>query len=143
MLIALGLTLVTAAAQVRHLAAPGITTVDVPVEAASFYTEHLAQALARHGLLVMTPKQLEAVLGLERQKQLLGCAESSCMVELANALGVDGLLLGEIGRFGERYQINLKIVSAIEGLNLGRGGGRQAVDFCIGHITHTSNQSHQ
>ena len=115
---------VLAAAPVQHLAAPGITTVDGKAEEATFYTEHLAQALGRRGVTVMTPKQLAAVIGLERQKELAGCSDTGCMVELANGLGVDGLLLGEVGRFGERYQVNLKVVAAADAKLLASWSGR-------------------
>ena len=62
-----------------------------------------------------TSKDMQSLLGLERQKQLLGCSDHSCMVEIANALGVDALAGGEIAKLGEVFQVNLKIISATSG----------------------------
>jgi hypothetical protein len=41
----------------------------------------------------------------------MGCDESAtnCMAELADALGVDGVITGSIGQFGPTYQANLVI----------------------------------
>jgi hypothetical protein len=63
---------------------------------------------------------MAAILGLERQKQLLGCtdASSSCMAELASALGVDAILAGELAKLGSTYQLDLKVLSAKDGARL-------------------------
>ena len=99
------------AAQAHRLAAPGLSGLDVPADAMVFYNEHLSLSLARRGVDVMTAKQIETLVGIERQRQLLGCSDQSCMAELADALGADTVLTGQIGRFGESYQLNFKIIS--------------------------------
>jgi hypothetical protein len=38
---------------------------------------------------LVTPRQLAAVLSVERQKQLMGCTDESCLVEIAGALSAD------------------------------------------------------
>ncbi len=95
------------------LALPGLGAQGFSREQADFFTEHLALALRQQGLEVVTPREIGALLGLERQKQLLGCSDGadSCTVELANALGADGVLLGDVGRLGDRIQINLKVLN--------------------------------
>ena len=53
------------------------------------------------------------MLGLERQKQLLGCADSSaCVTEIAAALGTDAVLIGDVALFGKRYVATLKVLRA-------------------------------
>jgi hypothetical protein len=101
---------------------------------ADLYSEHVATQLAGRGFQVSTAKQIAAVLGLERQKQLVGCSDSasSCFAELANALGVDGILVGEIGRLDETtHQVSLKVVDSVTGRLLAsssaRAAGRAAV----------------
>lgn len=109
------------------VAAPGLSIVNLKPELREFLTEHLAQELSKHGVQVVTPKQIETILGLERQKELLGCAEgNSCAVELANALGVDALLTGEIGKLGEQIQVNLKVISPVNTKQLAAWTGRVA-----------------
>ena len=102
------------------LASPALTGINMKPEELTFYTDHLAQQLGFHNLRVITSSEIQQLLGFERQKQLLGCAESSssCQAELANALGVDGLVTGSIGRIGKTLQINLKILRADDGAPL-------------------------
>lgn len=96
-----------------NLALPGLSAQGFSREQAEFFTEHLALALRQQGVDVVTPREIGALLGLERQKQLLGCSDGadSCTVELANALGADGVLLGDVGKVGDRIQINLKVLN--------------------------------
>jgi len=68
-------------------------------------------------LTVTTERDVQQLLGLERQKQLLGCAEDamSCAAELAGALGVDGLLSGAVTRTPTGYLLNIKVTKAKDG----------------------------
>ncbi|HVE83386.1 MAG TPA: hypothetical protein VND93_11085, partial [Myxococcales bacterium] len=101
------------------LAAPGLTGLNVNAEELEFYTEHLAQQLTLAGVQVITGKQISSLLGLERQKQLLGCKEgSACMAELASALGVDGVVTGSVGKLEKSYRVNVSIVAASDGRSL-------------------------
>ncbi len=99
------------------LAAPSFGAVNIDPEAASFYTDHVAQRLRRLGLQVVTAREIALLLGIERQKQLLGCSEdaSECMIELANALGAEATMMGDIGRFEDVYQVNVKVLSSSNG----------------------------
>ncbi|MFL5318816.1 MAG: hypothetical protein ACJ790_04110 [Myxococcaceae bacterium] len=103
-----------------QLAAPVITGPNISVEEQTFYTDHLAQQLGFRGVRVTTQSEIQQLLGFERQKQLLGCSDtsSSCMAELANALGVDGIVTGSIGKIGKLFAINLKVIAAENGAPL-------------------------
>ncbi len=114
--IAMALALAAApAAQPIKLAAPGLTPLNLSADEARFYSDHLAQQLAVKGIRVVTPSEITALLGLQRQKDLMGCSESSCIAELAGALGVDGIITGNLGKFGKEYQLNIKILDARDG----------------------------
>ena len=96
-----------AAGPVPKLAAPGLNGVGLDAAFAGFAGEHLAQQLREAGLEVVTGSEIGAVLGIERQKQLLGCsAGASCMTELANALGADGVVLGDLAQVGSKIAMN-------------------------------------
>ncbi|MDQ3263518.1 MAG: hypothetical protein M3Y59_07660 [Myxococcota bacterium] len=97
------------------LAAPGFQAVQLPEDVVRFYSEHFAQQLVLQGLGVVTQQQISALVGLERQKQLVGCSDESCMAELAGALGVDAMITGSIGKLGAAYQVNVSIISAKDG----------------------------
>lgn len=108
------------------LAVPGLQGVNVTEEALTFYAEHLAQNLRAPGLMVVTAREIRTLLGFERQKELLGCndAASSCLAELANALGVDAVVIGDVARFGDTFQINAKVVSASDATLLAQSARR-------------------
>jgi hypothetical protein len=50
----------------------------------------------------------------------MGCkdAATSCMAELAAALGVDGVVTGSVGKFETSYRVNVSIVAASDGHTL-------------------------
>ncbi len=96
------------------LAATGFQFVNITPELATFCSEHFAQQLTMEGIRVTTPNEIATMLGFERQKELMGCSDksTSCLAELANALGVDGLVTGTVGKFGKTYQVNIKVLNA-------------------------------
>jgi hypothetical protein len=103
--------LVAGVAPVR-LASTGFNAVNVPADVATLYGETFVNKLGATGdLVVLTPKDLSALVGLERQRELIGCAESHCVAELAGALGVDGVIRGDVAHLGSSWQLNIRIVS--------------------------------
>lgn len=69
--------------------------------------------LENAGLSVVAPKDVAAVLGLERQKMLIGCTEeASCLAEIAGALGVDAILYGCVVKAGSGFTVTLRAVGA-------------------------------
>jgi hypothetical protein len=101
-----------------RVAAPNWRVVNTRPELADFYADRLAQALRKQGVQVVTSNEIAAALSSERQKQLLGCTEesSSCLVELGNALGVDGTLMVSFARLDESsYEANVKVISSSTG----------------------------
>lgn len=102
------------------LAAPTLSGSNMKPDELTFFTDHLAQQLGFHNLRVITSSEIQQLLGFERQKELLGCADNSasCQAELANALGVDALVTGGMGRVGKSVQINLKIIKPEDGTPL-------------------------
>lgn len=70
--LALLVTLGAAPAGPVKIAAPLLEGVNLSDELTAFYSDHLAQQLASHGLKVTNPRDVGQVLGLERQRELLG-----------------------------------------------------------------------
>ena len=103
-------------AEPTRVAVAQLQGVNVSSETLSFYAEHLASSLRAPGLNVITAREISTLLGLERQKQLLGCGEAStsCIAELANALGVDAIVVGDVARFEKTSQINVKVLNAAD-----------------------------
>lgn len=80
----------------------------------------VASDAASFPVKVIAGSDLQAVLGFERQKQLLGCTDSNCLAELGGALGVEYLLLTEVGLAGGRWLITVNLLDAVKGTSLKR-----------------------
>lgn len=122
--VALWAVLALSPAEVK-LAAPGLTTSGgIDEKLAAPLTDHLAQSF--EGVAVVTQRDISALLGLERQKQLLGCSDaaSSCMAELGAALGVHGIVLGDVVKLGKTVQVNLRILDPVSGKKLAASSER-------------------
>jgi hypothetical protein len=115
-------------AQPLKLAAPGLRAVGIEEKKVAVFSDYLAQQLSLYGIRVTTEAEVQALLGLERQRQLLGCTDdsASCMAELAGALGVDGLITGNVARIDKGYVLTLKIIRAGDGAPMGSYSGRVA-----------------
>ncbi len=107
------LTLLAAAHPVR-LAAPGLTFANIGARDGEAYQSYFVnQMQLAGGVTVVTQAEIAALLGLERQKQLLGCEEASaasCMAELGGALGAEGLVVGNISKLGGSFLLDVKVV---------------------------------
>lgn len=114
----LTLALVLAAAPVK-VTAHSFTTAAADAERAGVWSERFAEVLRRNPRLEVTSAaDIQQLLGVERQRALLGCetAGPSCLTEIANALGAEGLLVGSITRSGsEEFVVALKILRTSTG----------------------------
>ncbi len=85
----------------------------VDAQTAKVFDEALAGELRRHaGLSVITQADVAALLGVERQRQMLGCAEAGCIAEIGGALGADRVVHGSVGRVGSSLVVNLASLDA-------------------------------
>jgi len=127
------LALLAANPTVTKLASPGLTAINLDKKTADFFSDHFAQQLVVRGFTVTTQSEISAVLGLERQKQLLGCSSESpsCLAELAGALGVDALITGSLGKFEGGYAVNIKIIGASSGATVAAFAGRLKNDDAV------------
>ena len=71
-------------------------------------------------LRVTTSEQVKAMLGLEKQRALLGCGESGCLTEISGALGVRYLLQGRLDRYGKKFVLSAGLYDTRSGLALAR-----------------------
>jgi TolB-like protein len=79
--------------------------------------------IAKRGYFTPTSmKELQTMLGVERQKQLMGCSEaaSQCMAELADAIGARFVLNGSLTRLGDAFQLALQVIDTTKAQPIGR-----------------------
>jgi hypothetical protein len=110
-MLTVALTVLLSAAPPRVVAAPAWTTANTSVELAAFYADQLAAALRARGVKVVSASDIVALIGVERERQLLGCADSGCMAEIGNALGCDATLVVSFAKLDDTFRASLRILS--------------------------------
>jgi len=80
---------------------------------AQAFTDAVVQALSARGVYeVLSTRDLQGLIGAERQKQLLGlCTDPSspqCTADLSQAVTARFLLTGQLARLGRTYQLTLQ-----------------------------------
>lgn len=73
------------------------TTGNVDPKSVSSLSSLIASEAVRYPVKVFAGSDLQALLGFERQKQIMGCTDTSCLAEIGGAMGVDYLLFAEVG----------------------------------------------
>lgn len=105
-----------AAAPLPKIAVLDIRALDGPSKAQTEIVQEvlLADLASTKQFEVIGASDIAAMLGLERQKQLLGCAEeaSSCLAELGGALGAEYVLLGSVARLDQTRRVDLKLMDS-------------------------------
>lgn len=86
-------------------------------------TDRVSQLLDARGVFdLISAREVQTMLGMERQRALLGCAEgSSCLAELTGALGARFFVSGTLVRLGDTYQLTLQCLDAQRAQPVGRG----------------------
>jgi TolB-like protein len=94
----------------------------VEAEVAGALTEAVTQEVADRGFFqVLSSKEVQTLVGLERQKQLVGCSEADqCLTELAGALDARFILSGSIARLGGAYQLAVQTLDSRRAQPVGR-----------------------
>jgi TolB-like protein len=73
----------------------------------------VAADLARQGMDVVSKSDIQAMLGFQKERQLLGCTEdASCIADIGGSLGVDYVLTGQVGQIGTQYNLSLLVVDS-------------------------------
>ena len=60
---------------------------------------------------VIAGRDVQSMLGFEKQKDIMGCTDASCLAEIGGALGVERSVAGHIGKVGSTYVINFKLIN--------------------------------
>jgi TolB-like protein len=90
----------------------------VTAASAEAMTEYYVEELRRSSLFskVVSTKDIQAVLGMEQQRQLMDCNATSCLTEIAQSLGVDFVAAGSVSKLGGSFLFTAKILNARSGM---------------------------
>jgi hypothetical protein len=107
------------------VAVPQFSASNVDAALTSVLADRFVSVLEQQGLRVTSAQDITVVLGLERQRHLLGCDDGpSCAVEMANALGVDAIILVSVARTEAGRILNVRVLRASTGERLVSGTER-------------------
>ncbi|MBN1962742.1 MAG: hypothetical protein JW841_17565 [Deltaproteobacteria bacterium] len=96
----------------RAIAVLDIQGTGVPPELLPTLTDVLTVEIADIGLYkVIAGRDIQSMIGFERQKDMLGCTEAACLAEIGGALGVDRIIASHIGMIGSTYVVNIKLIN--------------------------------
>src|SRR5207247_2413764 len=87
------------------------------------FGDAVTNEVSRRGFFETTSTQeIQTMLGVERQRQLLGCSEQaqSCMTELADAIGARFVLSGSLTKLGDAFQLSLQTIDTAKAQPIGR-----------------------
>ncbi|HVE83297.1 MAG TPA: hypothetical protein VND93_10640 [Myxococcales bacterium] len=114
---------------------------------ATAMTEAVTQEVADRGFFqVLSSKEVQTLIGFERQKQIAGCSdETNCLTELGGALGARFVMGGSVTKLGDAYQLSLQTLDSQRAQPVGRSTRlatdiralRQAVPFLVAEATGT------
>lgn len=95
----------------------------VEPQVAGALTESVVAEASRTGYFeVSAQREMRTLVGLERERALMGCSEDSanCLAEMAGAMGVRFVLSGTVARLGEAYQLTLQALDSGKAQPVGR-----------------------
>jgi hypothetical protein len=105
----------------QRLAVLEIRPLGVPADLAHTLTGVVAEQAGKiPGFIAISQSEIGAMLGLERQKQMLGCGDESCLAEIGGALGASRVLSGSVSKVGESYVLQLELVDTARAVVQGR-----------------------
>jgi len=93
-----------------------IQTTGVDAKYVNLLTELLTVEVEAVGRFdsVIAGRDVATMLGFERQKDLVGCDDSSCLAELGGALGVDRIIASHVGKLGTSFIVQIKLINIVE-----------------------------
>jgi len=66
------------------------------------------------GVKVIGSSDVTAMLGQVEQQQLAGCDDTGCLVEIGQALGASHVIVSSLGKLGDRFVVNTKLISVAD-----------------------------
>jgi hypothetical protein len=62
---------------------------------------------------VIAGRDIATMMGFEKQRDLVGCNDTECLVELGGALGVDRIIAGHVAKIGKSYIVQIKLINIV------------------------------
>lgn len=112
---------VALAADKPKLAVLDVQPIGVESTEAIALGEAMTQELSKRGFFeVISSNDIRTLLGVDRQKQLLGCGDSSCTAELSGALGARFVLQATLTKLGDSMQLSVQMLDTTKAQSVAR-----------------------
>jgi len=82
---------------------------------ANVISEFIRNAIVNKGITVVDRGNMEMILAEQGFQQTGACTQSECLVEMGQLLGVTHVIAGSLGKIGETYSINVRLISVKTG----------------------------
>jgi hypothetical protein len=96
------------------IAAPGFTGIDIDDAEKQTFSGALADKLAARGAVILTPEDIDAMLG--KLKPDCPPALPGCMAQVGHALQADGVVSGTVRRSGDELTFDLQLLHKKAGI---------------------------
>lgn len=128
MFLAIALLIATQATPANPAVAPAVRVLvmdlrndGVPIQTARILGDAMtSQLAARRGLAVVSAEDVRRAVEFEGQKRELGCDTNQCIAEIAQAMGADHVVFGNVGALGAMTIVSLTWHDAKKGESLAR-----------------------
>ncbi len=108
----------------QRIAVADLKAEGVQASAASMITSLLAEALARDPRFSVRDQQdLKALLVHDMEKQLVGCNDPNCYVDISKLVGADSIVSGKVGKVGQEVVLTVTRLDT-EGTVLARASAK-------------------
>lgn len=78
-------------------------------------SERLRSVIVKTGKITVVERGMMQTILQEQDFQLAGCTTSECAVQVGQLLGVTGMVAGSIGKVGETYSIDIRLIDVQTG----------------------------
>lgn len=96
-------------APLRSVLVLDLAATDVPQGTQRLLSSLLADSVGRAGLKTLAQEEMRRVVELEGEKAAMGCDTTSCLAEMASAMGVDYVVFGDVGKLGNAFIVTLRL----------------------------------
>jgi hypothetical protein len=79
-----------------------------------------AELAAYTDLDVMADADVRRMLELEGEKQSVGCGDTSCLADIAGAMGARLVVFGSVGKLGDTLVLHLNLYDSVKAQSVGR-----------------------
>lgn len=103
------LAAVDPAAPPRSVLVLDLAATDVPQGTQRLLSSLLTDSVGRAGLKTLAQEEMRRVIELESEKAAMGCETTSCLAEMASAMGVDYVVFGDVGKLGNAFIVTMRL----------------------------------